>query len=756
MANKQLKTNAGIWNYLLLTVFLCVLVLRAANAESINVSSLSSWTNIANDLTSLIFTSILFACFLLWLLKNLLQKNFTYRVTSLEWPLLLFIAAGLVGIAIASNKRTAINDYVTMTVPILAAIMLAQLLDSDSKIRLVLAIIVALGCASAYRCASQFFIETQMMVDQYEIDPQSMLAPLGLVPGSFDAWLFEHRLHTKGVTGFLTTSNSVASFAILAAFAAIALFAERIKDSIKNKFPFSVILMTAAALAAVLLNFLFVRSKGGSAAFIFAFALFVLLLCFGPFIKKHRRAAIIFVLSAIIICSALVISYGTQHYRLPGGNSMLVRWQYWTGAAEMYADHPVTGVGPGNFSSYYPHYKSPAALETIRDPHNFVLSLLTQYGPLGLAAFLLLLFVPFWKTLNAGTEDVTEPKKPALSRAALLTIVTLITIAILFVRPMLNPISIQGQPLFAIIYAVFTFYIGPTIAFIFGFVLAWSAANKYPAGLNGITAKVLFCACLGLLLHNLIDFAIFEPGIYTTLWAIIACLIALNRQQSPSVHSIPVTIRTTGLIVITACAIFFSIWAVLPVAGTTSLLLRARDAYNNALLDSTQVLLKQASKADRYNPKPNLISASLYMQYLDYYGPKRKEILNLTENSLLTAAKRDPADYRPYEKLTDVYEKLAQNSTGIEKEYYFDKTFVAARITVEKYPNLGRTRFNLALAAEQIGQKNVAIENYKLSIQIEDAYREQFKTMYPGRELFSRLGREKYEFAKQRIATLQD
>ncbi|MFA5423923.1 MAG: O-antigen ligase family protein [Phycisphaerae bacterium] len=758
MAIKQ-KTNQSIWNYLLLTVFLCVLALRATNAESINVSSLSSWTNIGNDLVSLIFSSILFLCFLLWLLKNLLQKTFVYSFTVLELPLLIFISAGLVGITIASNKRAAVNDFVTMTIPILAALMLVQLLDSDSKIRLVLAVIVALGCASAYRCAGQFFAEMQMMIEQYETDPQSMLAPLGMVPGSFDAWLFEHRLYTKGVTGFLTTSNSVASFTILSAFAALALFAEHIKDFIKPKLAVSVVFMSAAALAVVLLNFVFVRSKGGTAAFIFALVLFALLLRFGPFIKKHRRAVFIFVLLAIIICTALIINYGVQHNRLPGGNSTLVRWQYWRGAAEMYADHPITGVGPGNFNSYYPRYKAPAALETVRDPHNFALSLLTQYGPLGLAAFLLLIFVPLWKTLNPGTENVTEPKKPAISRTALLTILTLISVVILFIRPMLNPLSIQGQPLFAIAYAVFAFYIGPAIAFILGFALAWSAANSYPSSLNGITAKALFCACLGLLLHNLIDFAIFEPGIYTTLWAVIACLIAINRLESKhrySTISINVPVRLIGLAVSIVSVFLFFIFAVLPTAKTTTLLFEARDAYNGTLLDSTQMLLKQASKADRCNPQPDLIIASLYLQYLDYYGPKQKDILSLAENSLLTAAGRDHADYRPYDKLTDVYEKLAQNSTGSEKSSYLQKSFEAAGTAAEKYPGLGRIRFALAITAEQTGQKNVALENYKLAVQIEDAYREQFRTMYPGRELFSRLGREKYEFAKQRIAALQD
>ena len=78
---------------------------------------------------------------------------------------------------------------------------------------------------------------------------------------------------------------------------------------------------------------------------------------------------------------------------------MLVRWQYWQASAKMYADHFLTGVGPGNFAYFYPRYKLPAALETVTDPHNFLLTILTQFGPLGLVGFLALIFVPLWKII---------------------------------------------------------------------------------------------------------------------------------------------------------------------------------------------------------------------------------------------------------------------------------------------------------------------------------------------------------------------
>jgi O-antigen ligase len=738
---------------------LCVLALRATSTEAINVPLTSSWANLGGDLTSLIFTAILLGCVLLWLIRSSFQKTFVYSLTALELPLLLFIIAGLVGVVIASNKRSAVNDFVTMVVPVFTAVMLVQILDSDSKVRLVLVVVVALACASAYRCAGQFYTDTQMMIDQYEAHPESMLQPLGLQPGSFEAWLFEHRLYTKGVTGFLTTGNSVASFAILAAFAAIALFFEQLKSLIKNKGKWLPVVMTAAALVAVLLNFFFVRSKGGTTAFVLALLLFIVLLCFGSFIKRHRKLILVLVLLIAVVGVAVVVNYGLKHGRLPGGNSMLVRWQYWTGAVKMYAGHPLTGVGPGNFNSYYPHYKAPAALETVKDPHNFVLSILDQYGPLGLAGFLALLFVPLWRVLNPRMEYHLEIEKTSpISRSVLLSLIVLFTAVLLVVRPILNPIHIEGEPLIAIFYAVFILYIGPVIIFLLGFALAWAVTDRRPLRFTDVTVKALFCACIGICVHNLIDFAIFEPGVYTTLWVMLACLIAvyrLNLSRQASVYTVSSPVRIAVLIVLAVAVGSFCYYCLLPVGASTSLLYRARSAYDNGLLDQTQVLLKRAAKEDPLNPQPNLSSATLYLQYIDYYGPKQKEVFTLAEKSLLATVGRDPADFRPYEKLAVVYKLLAEKSTGDAKTEYLQKRYDAASKAVELYPGLGRLRITLAEAAEAIGRTDVALANYKKAVEIEDAYRAQFRILYPDRKVFSRLGNEEYGYAKQRIAALQ-
>ena len=60
--------------------------------------------------------------------------------------------------------------------------------------------------------------------------------------------------------------------------------------------------------------------------------------------------------------------------------SLDYRLQYWTGAMGVIREHPLVGVGPGNFRQHYLRYKVPESSEDIADPHNLVLDLWTSGG----------------------------------------------------------------------------------------------------------------------------------------------------------------------------------------------------------------------------------------------------------------------------------------------------------------------------------------------------------------------------------------
>ena len=113
--------------------------------------------------------------------------------------------------------------------------------------------------------------------------------------------------------------------------------------------------------------------------------------------------------------------------------------------------------------------------------------------------------------------------------------------------------------------------------------------------------------------------------------------------------------------------------------------------------------------------------------------------------SFQEAIARSPADYKNYEKLAIVYDRL-----GKPEEAY--SWYLQA---AELYPGCERLCFELGQLAERLGRPDAALGHYVRAVEIENHYREQFRTMYPEREqVVSRLGERQYRLAQERIAAI--
>ncbi len=732
-----------ILEYVLLAFCLCIIALRTMFTESPSAQSATLPANLNDCLYSLSISSVLILSFVGWFITGFFSKRFSYRLTGIEFGLCLFCIAAILGVFAAANKRAAITNFTTLLAPILMAVLLVQILDSPAKVKLLLAVIAALGVVSAYQCAEQFFVSNQMTIEHYEQNRQVLLGPLGIKPGTFAQFLFEHRLYTKGVRGFFTTSNSAGSFALLASFAAVGLFVDKFKNRKYGAFGPLRFVGCGIAVAVVILGFAITRSRGAIMASLAATAMFIAFLLFRNWLNTYKKAIFIVCLLFFIIIGCVVVQYGITRGRLPGGNSMMVRWQYWGGAAKMYADHPVTGVGGGNFGTFYTHYKTASALETVVDPHNFVLSIITQYGPLGLIGFLAVVLIPLWRAVSRKSV-LLSPKanqhEPAFTKVALPFIIV-ISAALLLIRPILSPIPPVSS--FEERYAaIIVLYVFPVVVFIFGFLLLTGGRISNTTDYTKICAAGLFCACLGLLIHNLIDFAIFEPSVFTTFCAIMACLIALDSHQKserqfvcrPALFA-KLLVAAGGVVILWA---YFN-YAFVPVARASENIKQAMQGFGY-----THEFLDQAAEDDRLDPSAPNLNGRFYLQEYNNTAKKQTVLLEKAVKCFLTAVERNKADFKNYEKLSQVYRLLGD----AQKSYYWGLE------AAKRYPGSGRLQFNLAEIAEKLGKITVAIEHYKETVKIEDKYRSQFQVMYPGREIISRLGEEKYKRAKQRIEFL--
>ena len=81
--------------------------------------------------------------------------------------------------------------------------------------------------------------------------------------------------------------------------------------------------------------------------------------------------------------------------------SLSFRMEYWESSTEMAVDHLWTGVGPGNFRDHYTFYKQVGASESIADPHNWLLEVLTSFGLPVLVLLCLAIGVALLRVLNS-------------------------------------------------------------------------------------------------------------------------------------------------------------------------------------------------------------------------------------------------------------------------------------------------------------------------------------------------------------------
>jgi tetratricopeptide (TPR) repeat protein len=760
------KSRALVYlEYALLGLCLCVIALRVTFTEGPPMKSTTLAVNLGDSVYSLSVSAVLIFSFVLWVAWSFCSNGFSYRPTGMEIGLGIFCAAAVVAGSAAADKRLAITDVAVFLAPPLMAILLVQILDSRQKIKLVLVVIAALGAASAYQCAEQFFFSNQLTIEQYEQAPETMLEPMGIEPNTFWQFLFEHRLYSRGVRGFFTTRNSAGSFALMALFAATALFAEKFKNRRSDPSGARYLLACGAIAGIILLSLALTRSKGALIGLFLAAAVFVVLLLFGNRLKAHRKAILIV---WVLLCIAglwLVASYGLKHGRLPGGGSMLVRWQYWHASAKMYADSPLTGVGGGNFGHFYPHYKPAAALESVADPHNFPLSILTQYGPLGLVGFLSMIFIPLWRTISPNaTEPSAETCRhlPAFRTLATAFLVT-ISAMLLLIRPMLMGRG-GGETFDVMIYLIVTVYVAPVAVFILGFMLLAGPLRKERQAkdemLNANTTVILACAVLAVALHNLIDFAIFEPGVLTAFWATIACLVAMNSQTNPRpqvvLKSAPFSRTLAVAATLVAGAAYLS-YVLVPVAKATAATQQANQAMSAGQFEYAHRFLEEAARDDPLSAAAMAFNGRLYLHRVGLIPDKDHDLLLQAAACLQGAIERNGAAFKNFEQLTQVYGLLAETSTAREKADWLGKALDTASQAVARYPGCGRLHFELARIADQADKTDVAIEHYSKAIEIEDAYRDQFRQIYPERrEVVSRLGEEKYTESTRRMKLLRE
>ncbi len=154
-----------------------------------------------------------------------------------------------------------------------------------------------------------------------------------------------------------------------------------------------------AAIAVNLFALYFTFSYGGYVALAVGIAVL------GLFSRAYRKY--VGIIAALVVIVGL-LQIGTDKFRrlgdFTGRSSSHVRVQIWQASWRIIREHPILGVGPGNFEPAYreaiPHIVFPPLEWLVTLPHNFALAITSQTGGIGLIVFVWLCIVFFrvaWK-----------------------------------------------------------------------------------------------------------------------------------------------------------------------------------------------------------------------------------------------------------------------------------------------------------------------------------------------------------------------
>jgi hypothetical protein len=195
-------------------------------------------------------------------------------------------------------------------------------------------------------------------------------------------------------------------------------------------------------------------------------------------------------------------------------------------------------------------------------------------------------------------------------------------------------------------------------------------------------------------------------------------------------------------------------YALIPVAKSTVGITKARLPAALGQAQLAHNFLDAATIDDPLSSDAPAQNGNLYIQEFYRSDTQKEQLFNNAEQALFIAAQRNPRDYKIFDSLAELYYLYARLRPE-QNEALFNKALAIASLAVELYPGDAELHLKLAQIAEDLGQTDLALQNYKIAVQIEDGFREQFKLMYPGRKVLSRIDEDKYFFATQRINDLE-
>ena len=300
----------------------------------VNLYLFSLGTMVSKALTSI--SGALVVVF--WILRIIFTKGYSFKKTPLDLPILFLIIAILLS-GIGSFTRNFFEDFLNYTLLILLYYAIINTIkDYETLKKIILLTIISIILASLFGLYQHYFFEINRV--------SSFMLIIGY--------------------------GGVLSIAIIFTFS----------NLLWGDFRLSYKLVMSALIILFGLNLLFTKARGAWLAFIGS----ILLLSW----IRDKRLILVLVFSIVLLGIFLPSQYNNRFFSifdLENNNSNHARIILWQGAFMMWKDHPVNGVGAGNFKETFETNYMDLDPTNTDHAHNNFLQFAAETGTLGFSAF---------------------------------------------------------------------------------------------------------------------------------------------------------------------------------------------------------------------------------------------------------------------------------------------------------------------------------------------------------------------------------
>ncbi len=458
---------------------------------------------------------------------------------------LLLTAAGLWAVAStlwASDKYLALVTSTTLLASGLAAWAAGRLCDTAIRRRQLLCVACGIGLMWTGYGVYQRLVDHPQDVADYKQHRAEILRDHGWDENTFSLQQFERKLNSAEISGFVQSPNSYSSLLMFAAVMAAGLAAGAVPArSAAGLWILTLVLGAMMAWAA--------PSKAALTCLGLGVVVAATMAVTGLSRRgSGSRTGLTVAMVGIVFAGVVGLAgYGLTRGELPGA-SLNFRWRYWVGSAGIVHDAPLLGVGYDNFAAAYLKHRLPNAAEEVRDPHNVFVRAITELGPVGLLLLVGLICVSGLELGRAArasdvgenllAEEVTSSDDRSVKELAWIAVAGLALALIIGV-------DFAGDEAFALLETIKRVLMAGSL--VIGSAVAWTFTTRVRTDWMPLAAA---WALTLLVLHNLVDFSLFEPCIGLLAAVVVGGLT--NRPAEEHRHRIAFAAPLATLIMVAA------------------------------------------------------------------------------------------------------------------------------------------------------------------------------------------------------------